>query len=97
VDQFAGLFLNRFDNFRVAVSRRADGDPCRKIEENVSINVFDNCAASPLCNQGILPRIGRRHEFAVLLHDALGKGSGQLCYQARKFHFRCRNHLFLLN
>ncbi len=53
MNEFGRLPLNRFDHCGVAVPRRADRDTCRKIQEGVSINILNDCAAALLGHQRI--------------------------------------------
>ncbi len=76
VNQLGGLLLDRSDDFRVAVSCGAHGDAGSEIEEGVAVHVFDDGAVPALGHQRIVARIRRRHEFCVLLQDALGVRPG---------------------
>ena len=83
MNQLGGLLLNGGDDFGMAVPRRADGDACGEIQKCIAVNVLDNRATAALGDERIVPRIGRRHEFGVVFHNALGVGSGQYGNQLR--------------
>src|SRR6202142_2940812 len=78
----------------MAVSGRGHGDPCRKIEELVTIYVFDHNATAALGNQRIGARVRRRNEFFVARKNALGVGAGKRFFRLRAGN-RCSGVQFL--
>ncbi len=96
VNQFGRLLLNRSDHFRMAVAGGAHGDARGKIQERVSVHIFNRRAVAALRHQRIIARVRRRDVFRVALDDALSFGSRQRHQQAGQFCFGGSNHFFLL-
>src|SRR2546423_11446128 len=79
-----GLILNRFNNLRVAMTRRADGNASVAIQKDVAVNVCDPDALAPLCNElERWARVRRVHPLRVLFYNLPPYGAGQLCFNLR--------------
>ena len=65
VNQRCGLFLNRAHHVGMAMAGRANGDACAEIEEPVSVDVLDDCAAGRFGHQRIRTRVGGRNVSLV--------------------------------
>ena len=71
----------------MAMSCRAHRDARGKIQERVSVDVFDDGAVAFLGYQRIFTSERRRHEFGVGGDDLLRSRAGQRRDEARRFYF----------
>jgi hypothetical protein len=84
------LALYGFDNFRVAMTCRADGDPRVAIEKGVSICILNPHAARALGDERVRARVRRRDEFAVGFDNFQRERTGKRGFDFRAFNFgRC--------
>ena len=88
VNQFGGLFLNGFDNARMAMPRGDDGDARGKIQEHIAVHVLDHRAAAGFRHQRIAARVGRRNELRVPRDHCLRIRTGKRRHQDRAAWFR---------
>jgi hypothetical protein len=76
--EFRGLLLDGADDFRVAVSGRADSNSGVAIEKYIAVNVCDPHAFSLFCDEfERRARVRGRDELRVGFDDLLPKGAGQ--------------------
>ena len=77
VDQGFGLLLDHAHDIGVAMPGRDHGNSRGKIQKQVAINVFDDCALPALGHQRVVASIGRRNILLVERQDFLGFGPGK--------------------
>ena len=71
VDQLGRLLLNGGDHLRMAVPGGDYGNSRGEIEESISVHVLHHGAATRLCNQRVIARIGGRNHGVVALDNLL--------------------------
>ena len=86
VEKLLGGILDRLHHSGMGVARGADRDPRSKIEEAVAIDVPDLGAAAARHHEGIVARVGRRHDLGVPLQDRERSRAGKLGCDVLGFH-----------
>jgi hypothetical protein len=72
VDQGLGLLLDHAHHIGVAMPGGDHGNSRGKIQEEIAINVFNDCAPSALGHQRIVAGIGRRNDIAYRAPESSG-------------------------
>ncbi len=86
VEELVGGLLDLCDHVRVAVARRADGDPGREVEEAVAVDVPDFDPAAVRHHERVVARVRGRDDTGVALDDRARLGSRQLGADVRGLH-----------
>jgi len=80
VNEFRSLLGDRLYEFRMAMPRGADRDPCVAVQEQISIDVLYPDAVAPFGDKFVIgTRITRCHPFGIGFDDLLGVRSRQFC------------------